>query len=307
MSDFTRREFITLGTRLAALMGLSAGSIPGLASGLEKLSAGTPPVLWLQAQSCSGCSVSLLNTVEPDPVRLLTRYISLIFHSTLSTATGEMAMETVHTTIEGGGYFLALEGSLPVGMPKACMMGHEKMTDLVEKAASGAKAILAIGSCASFGGIPSAENNPTGADSLPNFLKIKAINKPTILLPGCPSHPDWIVGTLVHILGFGIPPLDEKGRPKMFFNKLIHDQCPRFPDYERQVFAKHFSDEGCLFKLGCLGAGSYADCTTRYWNNGANTCIKAGAPCIGCASETFATDKSFPFYCMLNSNRTDRE
>ena len=104
------------------------------------------------------------------------------------------------------------------------------------------------------------------------------------------------MGTLAHVVGYGLPELDEMGRPKVFFSRILHDQCPRFADYERENFARTFSDTGCLFKLGCMGPRTHADCTLRYWNSRTNTCIKAGAPCIGCASEAFAKDPDFPFY-----------
>ncbi|RJP30893.1 MAG: hypothetical protein C4527_08710 [Candidatus Omnitrophota bacterium] len=296
MSQIDRREFLRYGVRLAALMGMGRAALPQLAEGLEQLTSGTAPVLWLQGQSCSGCSVSLLNSDEPGPVTVLTQYISLLFHSTLSTATGEVGMNIVHRAIEEGGYYLVVEGSMSAGMPEACLMGHEPITRLVSRAAQKAKAVIAIGACAAFGGIPAAENNPTGAMSVPDFLQREGVSKPTIRLPGCPCHPDWLVGTLVHVLKFGLPPLDTLGRPQMFYNRLIHDQCPRFADYERENFARTFSDEGCLFLLGCQGPLTQADCTLRHWNSRVNTCIKANAPCIGCASEDFALHSSFAFY-----------
>ncbi len=296
MSQVSRREFLEYGAKLAALLGLGKASLPVIAEGLEDLSSDNPPVLWLQGQSCSGCSVSLLNSGEPGPAEILMRHISLLFHSTLSTATGEVGMEIVHRTIEKGGFFLVVEGSMPVGMPEACKMGHEFITELTARAARKANAVIAIGACAAFGGIPAAENNPTGAISVPDFLQNEGISKPTIRLPGCPCHPDWLVGTLVHMLKFGLPEMDPLGRPKMFFGRFVHDQCPRFADYERENFAKSFSDEGCLFKLGCQGPITKADCTLRHWNSGTNTCINAGAPCIGCASEHFARKAAFPFY-----------
>jgi hydrogenase small subunit len=166
----------------------------------------------------------------------------------------------------------------------------------VVRAAKGAKAVIAMGTCAVYGGIPAAEGNPTGATSIIWYLKQAGVVKPVIALPGCPPHPDWLVGTLVHVLKFGLPALDGEGRPKMFYSKLVHDQCPRFADYERENFAKTFSDEGCLFKLGCLGPITKADCTLRNWNSGVNSCIKAGAPCIGCTSKEFAAKVTFPFY-----------
>ncbi len=300
MPNINRREFLGLSAKLAALMGLGSPAVPKIAHALESLASDTPPVLWLQAQSCSGCSVSMLNSESPGLAELLTRHISLVFHATLSAATGEMAMDIVHRIMENsresGGYLLAVEGSIPEKMPNVCMMGEESMNDLISRAAKPAKAVIAVGTCASFGGIPGAENNPTGAVSLPVFLKNRGIAKTLITVPGCPAHSEWIVGTFAYLLKFGIPPRDKNGRPDMFFSRLVHDQCPRFADYERENFAATFSENGCLFKLGCLGPNTHADCTIRYWNSRTSSCITAGGPCIGCASEEFARKASFPFY-----------
>jgi hydrogenase small subunit len=117
-------------------------------------------------------------------------------------------MSVLNGSIEKADYFLAVEGSMPAGMPEACIVGGEKVTQQVIRAAKNAKAVLAVGACASFGGIPVAENNPTGAMSVPEFLKQQGVSKPVISVPGCPAHPDWLVGTLVHVLKFGIPALD---------------------------------------------------------------------------------------------------
>ncbi len=295
-SDMRRRDFLKLSGQLALTMGLGAGAVPRVARGLEELASGTPPVLWLQGQSCSGCSVSFLNSEAPAPTEVLTQYISLLFHPTLSTATGHVGMEIVHNATEKGGFFLVVEGSMPAGMPKACMMGHEPVTDLVAKAAKKAKAVIAIGSCAANGGIPAAEGNQTGAMSVPAFLKREGVEVPVVALPGCPAHPDWFVGTLVHVLKFGFPKTDGLGRPMMFYGKKVHAQCPHFADYERGRFAKTFGEDGCLFRLGCQGPTTRADCTLRKWNGGVNTCIMAGAPCIGCASSRFAREVASAFY-----------
>lgn len=294
--ETTRRQFLKISANLAVILGLGASAIPRITEALEQLSTGTAPVLWLQGLSCSGCSISLLNSENPSPAQLLTGHISLRFNSCLSCATGDVAMDIINGSIAQGGYFLAVEGSIPARMPEACMVGHEPITTQITRAARSAQAVIAIGSCASFGGIPAAENNPTGAMGVKRFLDEAQISTPVIALPGCPVHPDWLTGTIVHVLKFGIPPLDDKGRPVMFYSRLIHDQCPRFADYERQNFAERFSDEGCLFKLGCLGPNTHADCTLRLWNSGRNSCIKAGAPCIGCTSEEFAKSASFSFF-----------
>ncbi len=303
MAGITRRRFLEFGVRLAALMGLGASAVPGLAEALDELATGRAPVLWLQGLSCSGCSVSMLDSEDPGPAEILTGYISLLFHSTLSTASGEVAMEIINRTIAKGGYYLAVEGSVPAGMPKACMVGEESFGNQLSRAARQARAVVSVGTCASFGGIPAAENNPTGAVGVREFLVREGISTPVINLPGCPAHPDWTVGTLAYILKIGMPTLDEVNRPTMFYGRLVHEQCQRFADYERENFARTFGDNGCLFKLGCLGRITHADCILRLWNSRTNHCIKAGAPCIGCASPKFAASSSFPFYTKKPSNR----
>ena len=303
----TRRSFLAFSARLTALMGLGAHAIPAMAETLERIVRGRAPARWLQGQCCSGCSISLLNSEPLGPDQLLTRHLALAFHQTLSGATGHQAVETVNRAIDKGGYILIAEGSVPAGMPRACMFGEETYPEQFARAARAAKAVVAVGTCATAGGIPAAESNATGALSVPAFLDREGIKVPRILIPGCPAHPDWIVGTLAHVLQFGLPPLDELGRPKAFFSKLIHDQCPRFADYERENFAKSFGDDGCLFRLGCAGPLTKADCNLRQWNGGTNTCIKAGAPCVGCAWEGFAAKRDFPFYLKNGQLRPDGE
>ncbi|MBL4903174.1 MAG: hydrogenase small subunit [Desulfocapsa sp.] len=295
-TKFTRRQFIELSSKMTVLMGLSTNAIPDIAQALENLATGRVKVLWLQAQSCSGCSISLLDSEHPNPAELLTQYMSLLFHHTISAASGDRCMDIVEKTSKAGGHILVVEGSIPAGMPEACMMGHKPMTELVSEAAKTASHVIAIGTCAAFGGIPGAEGNPTGAISVATFLKQQKISTTVINIPGCPTHPDWFVGSLTYLAKYGLPPLDKHSRPLMFFKRTIHENCPRFYDYERENFAKSFSEEGCLFKIGCLGVITYADCTIRDRNGGTNNCIKAGAPCVGCSSEIFALKKSFLFY-----------
>ena len=296
MDAMTRRSFLSLSVRLTAVMGLGVKAIPAMAEALAQMARGGAPALWLQGQSCSGCSISLLNSDPIGPDQLLTQYLSLAFHQTLSGATGEMAVQVVERAIAQGGYFLIVEGAVPAAMPRACFFGEEAFADQLARAARKAKAVLCVGSCATSGGIPAAQNNPTGAIGVPAFLAQQGIGTPRISIPGCPAHPDWVVGTIAHVLKFGLPPLDELGQPQAFFKRTIHEQCPRFPDYERENFASTFGAEGCLFKLGCAGPITKADCTLRQWNGGTNDCIRAGAPCIGCARDGFAARTDFPFH-----------
>lgn len=303
MNTPNRRDFLKLGLRLGVLLGLGRGAAPELAAAIARLTSGRASALWLQGQCCSGCSVSLLNSEPLSPDQLLTRYIALAFHQTLSGATGHQAVEVVDRVIAKGGHVLLIEGSVPVGVPRACFFGEEDFADQLVRAAKSAKAVIMVGTCATAGGIPGSHENPTGAVSVARFLDDRGISTPRIALPGCPTHPDWIVGTVAHVLQFGLPALDGQGRPLAFFARSVHDQCPRFPDYERENFAQKFGDEGCLFKLGCAGPLTKADCSLRQWNGGTNFCIRAGAPCIGCAWEGFSARRDFPLYLQNGQTR----
>jgi hydrogenase small subunit len=158
----------------------------------------------------------------------------------------------------------------------------------------GAAGVLAVGQCATYGGIPAARPNPTNALGVGGFFKDNEIKTPVVNVPGCPPHPDWIVGTLAHILMFGLPALDNHGRPKLFFGTLVHDNCPYRSYYEEKRFAKAFGEEGCRVELGCKGPESHADCWKRGWNNNVNWCIH-NSLCLGCTEPGYP-DNFSPFY-----------
>jgi hydrogenase small subunit len=158
-----------------------------------------------------------------------------------------------------------------------------------------------MGTCASFGGIPAAKPNPTSCKSVKDVLEADGINKPLINIPGCPPHPDWFVGTVAGVILNGLPTaddLDDFLRPKAFYGKLIHENCPRRAYFDEGKFAMKFGDEGCLYELGCKGPITYADCPLRRWNSGTNWVIGAGAPCNGCTQPEFP-DNTAPFYEKL--------
>ena len=286
-----------------ALLKAASGSAPTMqemnlvvADALEELAGGLVPLVWLHGLACSGCSVSFLNTSYPDAAEVLTSYVSLEYHSVLSTATGHIAMQALEDRLAAGKYILIVEGAVPVGMPSACRVGEEDFAKQLLRAAANATAILSLGACAAFGGIPAAAGNVTGAVSASSYLLQNKVKKPLINIPGCPANPDWLVGALVHLLKFGQPELNEQGCPNLFFGEILHNRCPQFYNYNAGKYAKSFGDDGCLFKLGCLGIRTLADCSTRRWNSKLNWCVEAGAPCIGCTQPEFALDKNFPFY-----------
>lgn len=288
-TTLSRRNFLKLCAGGAAAISLSGYLAPFMK---QAVAAGAPPVIWIQGGSCSGCSVSLLNTVHPDIEKVLLEVISLRFHQTVMAAAGELATaEGLFKTVEEnkGNFVLVVEGAVPTGANgQFCVIGEkdgEHLTFLkaVEEIGSQAMAILSVGTCSSYGGIPATPPNPTDCKPVTDIVK----NVPIINIPGCPPHPDWIVGTIAHILLYGLPEVDVFGRPTMFFSGMIHDNCQRRQYFDNSIFAKKFGDPGCLLELGCKGPLAHCDTTNRMWNNGVNTCIKAGAPCIGCTEPQF--------------------
>lgn len=300
MRELTRRDFLKLCAGSVAAVSLSQALLPELARALP--ARGNPPVLWIQGASCTGCSISLLNSVHPGVKEILTEVISLKFHPNISAAAGDLALEVLEETKEKGGFYLVVEGAVPTKENGAyCTVGErqgrpvtflERVRELGEKAV----AVLAVGTCAAFGGIPAADPNPTGCKGVGQVLKEAGVATPVVNVSGCPPHPDWVVGTLSHLLLFGEPPeLDQFGRPKLFFGKLVHDNCPRRQYFDNSKFARNFSEPGCLLELGCKGPLAHCDSFDRHWNGGVSWCIKAGAPCIGCTEAKFP-DCATPFY-----------
>ncbi len=251
------------------------------------------PVVWFQAAGCTGCAVSVLNSLSPTIKNVLLdevvpgKHVNLLFMPTIMTASGKPAMDVVVDTqkTQKGAYILIVEGSVPEG--DFGDVGGKTMESSIEELAKDAYAVISLGTCSAFGGIPKGKPNPTRVKSIAEFLSQKKIEKPVINIPGCPPHPDWFVGTVANILLFGIPELDELSRPKLFYGKLIHENCERRPYFDKGKFAEKFSDEGCMYELGCKGPYTNADCPIRSWNSGVNWCIQNGAPCIGCVEPEF--------------------
>ncbi len=302
LSGVSRRGFLKAVTGTAAGIGISQMFNPALIQALEK-GLERHPVLWIQGQGCTGCSVSLLNSVEPAIADILLKVISLQVHPTVMASEGEIVMEHIHEVAReyNGRFSLAIEGAIPTAANgKYCVVGETggkevTMMDLVKELAPQAGSVLAVGTCAAYGGIPAARGNVTGATGAMAFFKANGIKTPTVNIPGCPPHPDWIVGSITHLLTKGIPELDDAGRPTLFFGENIHDNCPRLEMYDGGEMAEKLSDpKGCRMDLGCKGPDTYADCYKRKWNSGMNWCVD-NSVCIGCVEPGFP-DGSSPFY-----------
>jgi len=295
------------------MMALPPAMIPKIANALEK--ARRPSVIWLSFQECTGCTESLTRSHSATIESLIFDSISLDYHHTLQAASGEAAEAARIAAMNEnwGKYLLIIDGSIPTGNPGYSTIAGISNLDMFLQTAAGAAAIISVGTCASFGGIPHAKPNPTGAYSVYDIIKQyddsrldsitsatlkktgagSAASKPLISVPGCPPIPVVITGVLTHFLTFGtIPELDHLGRPLAFYGQSIHDRCYRRPFYDKGLFAETFDDEGaqkgwCLYKLGCKGPTTYNACATTKWNNGTSFPIESGHPCLGCAEPDF--------------------
>ncbi len=248
------------------------------------------PVIWFQAQTCSGCLVSLANSRAPLFAEIITEIISLQFIPTIMSSAGNHALhilDKAHNE-QRGEFILLVEGSIPTKIQSASIIGEEEgkpitALDWIKKLAPAAKAVLSVGTCSAFGGIPAAQPNPTGAQPLSSIVGSDNL----INIPGCPPHPDWISGTIAYLLQYGHPSLDHCRRPKSFFGQTVHDLCPRRGYFEIGAFATDYGGEGCFYQLGCKGPISACDIPIRGWNSGVNSCIKSGGICIGCTEPGF--------------------
>lgn len=287
--ELTRRDFLRASAAVAAAFNvpfsrdLSAAPLVG--------DTGSPAVVWLQAQACTGCSVSLLNSIYyMTAADLLTKTVTMNYHPNLMAAAGADAVAAAQAAYDAKGYVLVVEGAIPTGAGgKYCYL-WPGLTALqgVQDYARNAAFVLAVGTCSSYGGVVAGSPNPTAARSLGAAVGTTRV----INIPGCPAHPDWIVGTIAYLLAnHKAPELDSLRRPKSFYKDPVHERCP----YKEE-------EEGrCLYPKGCKGKKTHCDCSTRKWNGGAantpgvNWCVLGGNPCIGCTEPTFPDGMS-PFY-----------
>jgi len=277
------------------------------------------PVVWIQCATCSGCSVTVLNSISPAVKNVLIdeivpgKHINLKFQATIMAGSGDPIIEVLEDTQKklSKKYVLVVEGSIPTedgGIYGSIGERGEKpvsMAERVKELGKNAMAIITLGTCAAYGGIPKAEPNPTGIMGTSEFLQKEGIKTPVVNVPGCPPHPDWFVHTVASVILFGLPApdqVDEVGRLKAFYGKLIHDNCPRRGFYNIGRFAKHPNEDGCLYELGCKGPFTYADCPIRHFNSGVNWCIDNGSPCHGCVEPGFP-DKRAGLYTKILADK----
>jgi len=251
-------------------------------------------LIWIEALGCSGNIISLLNAYDPDVVYLLQDMVTLTYSNSLMADEGDRAYERFLETLDTE-FILVVEGAISLRDEGLFNVIARYKGDIitgmeaVAMAAEKAKYVIAAGSCASYGGPTGAKPNPSDSVSVYEFVGPKVIR-----VPGCPSHPQWVIGTIAHLLSFGLPSLDGENRPILFYGLTIHDFCPRRSFFDNGIFAKNLGDKECMIALGCKGPRTKTDCPLRRWNQSKNWPIGDNTPCIGCAANGFP-DSMMPF------------
>jgi hydrogenase small subunit len=265
---------------------------------------------------------------SPDVATIVLELLSLNYFETIMAAAAEQAEHNIADTIAAGNYLLIYEGAVMMGEDGNTLLvnGH-KGKDILEEAAAGAQAILAVGACAVDGGWIYAHPNPAGGIGVQSFLDSVKVATPVVNLPCCPTRPEWVVAMVVQwLLVAGDDPavflektalLEKKYHdnyrdadvsllyPEYIVGSTIHDNCPRRGHFENGEFVTEFGSEEeakgyCLYKVGCKGPQTYTQCPVTRWNRSVSWCVNSGAPCIGCGGLNWV-DNNAPFFKRLSS------
>jgi [NiFe] hydrogenase small subunit len=293
----SRRDFMKYCGMLTASMGLSSSFVPKVAE-VFAAPKQRPPVIWLHFAECTGCSEALLRTMYPWIDQLVLEVLSVEYHETIFAAAGHQMEDNLQAAVKkyNGKFICVVEGAVAVGKPEYGKIGGRTFLDIAKEVCPKALAVIAVGACASYGGVQAAKPNPGGYKGVGDALGIKTLN-----IPGCPYNPVNLVGTIVNYLLLGkLPALDKLGRPLFAYGKTIHDQCPRRAHYENDEFVEEFGSKEavmgyCLYKMGCKGPDTYNNCPIAKFNDGTSWPVEAGHPCIGCSEPNF-WDKMTPFF-----------
>ena len=290
LGGISRRDFLKYCTIMAVSMGLPLSAGAKIAEAI--VSPRRPPVIWLSFSECTGCVESLLRSNHPSLEHLILDLISLDYSETLCAAAGHQAEAAKEKSIleNKGKFILVVDGAVPTKDNGIyCKIAGNTALEILNNTAPLAAAIIAMGSCSSWGGIAAAAPNPTGAKGIPEILTGKTV----ITIPGCPPNPYNLLTTILHYVTFNkLPELDQSGRPKFAYSRLIHENCERRPHFDAGRFAAQFGDEmhrigACLYKLGCKGPETHANCSTlNFGETGSGTWpVGVGHPCFGCSEK----------------------
>jgi hydrogenase small subunit len=323
---YNRRDFLKLCTFMGAgaVVTYYAADIRRVFAQTAEQNGGKVHLIWLLLAGDSGCTVSMLQASNPDLIGAVQDLgISADYWQTFMTPDYDLGWVSAGYTSEINSQVplmnaafgdapvdvLVVEGSPQIGTPPGgspgdyCKIGQNNGVDvnayeLLQKLAAKASYVVAIGQCSSFGGIPAAKGNLTGAVSVTDALKTAGVTtKNTVInLPGCPAQPDWTLITLASVLQGFSPDLDDLGRPKAFFSRYVHESCPRRGYYDAGQFATNFDDPECLWDLGCKGPITLSACAETKWNGGVGFCTQGGPMCWGCMHPNFPDAPTSGFF-----------
>jgi hydrogenase small subunit len=267
---------------------------------------------WLQCGGCGGDTWSLFNAESPNIVELFNFFdIELLWHPSLSVNRLNNQQEINESLLSGEMPLdiLCLEGSIlrgPGGTGMFDEMFGKPKKDLVASLAERAKYILAVGTCASFGGIGvNTEIEATGLQ----FIKAEeggflgkefksASGLPVVNLPGCPCHCDILVGTLAALTSGSPIELGEFNTPLEWYSMMVHQGCTRNEYHEYRVEDRIFGEKGCMFfHLGCHGPLAHGPCNKLLWSKRSSK-TRVGVPCFGCTRPDFP--QHYPFFETRN-------
>lgn len=296
----SRRSFM----KFCSLTATSLGLAPTFASEIAHAMETKPrvPVIWLNGLECTCCSESFIRSSHPLAKDVILSMVSLDYAHVLMAAAGHQAEEVLQEvrTKYKGQYIAAVEGNPPLNEDGMyCIVGGRPFVEQLKEVCNDAMAVVAWGSCASWGCVQAAKPNPTQATPIHKVIT----DKPVIKVPGCPPIAEVMTGVISYIVTFGkLPELDRQGRPKMFYGQRVHDKCYRRPHFDAGQFVEEPDDEGarkgfCLYKVGCRGPSTYNACSTVRWNGGVSFPIGSGHGCIGCSENDFWDNG--PFYERL--------
>ncbi len=299
--NISRRDFLRFCSVMTGALALPSRYTTQIVKALEQTK--RPALVWLEFQDCAGNSESALRAGHPSFADIVLDLLSWNYHEIVMAPSGKAAEKSLHDTIvsERGNYIAVIEGSIPLAENGVyCTIGGRSAIDIAQEVCTNAYATIAVGTCASFGGIPAAAGGVTGAVGVSQAIPgLRLIN-----LSACPMNGANLAATLVHYLTFKeLPATDNLGRPLFAHGDRIHDDCPRRAHYDAGQFVQEWGDEGhrqgwCLYKMGCKGPATDYNCPRIQWNDGTNWPIGVGHGCVGCAQPGF-WDTMTPFYQAL--------
>lgn len=287
----TRRTFLKYCGGIAATLGLSQTMVPKIVAALT--GDNRPPVIWLHFAECTGCSESFLRATDPHVADIIFDVLNITYHETIQAACGAKAEQNRDDVVARypGEFICVVEGAIPTADGGVYgMIGGRTMLDIAQSVIPQAKHTICFGTCSSYGGLPAAAPNPTGAMGV-----AEALGADTINLTGCPPHPMNLVACIAsYLLNNQMPSLRSDGRPYFCHGERVHSNCP----------APH----GCMEGYNCKGPWTYNNCHQQPYNE-ESWCVKVEHQCIGCSEPGF-WDRNAPFYnpmwiSMLHTYRRD--